>query len=160
MDSEVHEQAAEVAEMLPKLVRRFFAIDTEGPTVDLPVAQLRVCGILRGGPRTMSSLGSELGISLSAVTQTADRLERSGLVERVVEAGDHRLRHLQLTQRGMEAVEARISKRVEKVLDALSKLPPEERGIAVHGLQVLLGAAADAGQTESEHAADMQAAVR
>ena len=157
MDSELHEQAAEVAEMLPKLVRRFFALDTEGPTVDLPVAQLRVFGILRGGPRAMSALRAELGISMSAVSQIADRLERSGLVERVVEASDHRMRRLQLTKHGREVVDARIGRRVEKVLDALGKLSAEERGIAVRGLQVLLDAATDAGRGKPGAAPDIAA---
>ena len=140
MDSDLREQAVEVATALRALTRRFSVIDTEDPMSDLPVAQLRVCGILQNGPRTMSALSKELGISLSAVTQIADRLEKSQLMERVVEPADHRMKHLQLTLRGREVVEARISKRVERVLDALKRLPPEERGIVVRGLQVLLDA--------------------
>ena len=137
MDNNLHEQALEVAEALPRLVRRFFAIETEGPAADLPVAQLRVCGILQSGQRTMSALSREMGISLSAVTQVADRLERSGLVERVVEAGDHRVKCLQLTGRGREVVDARNTKRVQRILDALNEMNPEDRDLAIAGLRLL-----------------------
>jgi DNA-binding MarR family transcriptional regulator len=141
MDSILHEQAIEVSEALSMLLRRFSAIDTEGPTADLPVAQLRVCGILRSGQRTMSALSKELGISLSAVTQLADRLEKAQLVERVVEADDHRVKCLQLTQHGRQVVEARKSKRVERVLDALGRLSPRELDLAIRGMRVLVNAA-------------------
>ena len=46
----------------------------------------------------MSSLGRELGVSLSAITQIADRLERAGLVTRVAKGGDRRVRRLELTR--------------------------------------------------------------
>ena len=45
---------------------------------ELPLAQLRVCGVLCDGPRPMSAVSRELGVSLSAMTQIADRLERAG----------------------------------------------------------------------------------
>ena len=48
----------------------------------------------------MSALSRELGVLLSAVTQIADRLERSRLVQRVGDETDRRLRCLRLTRRG------------------------------------------------------------
>ena len=48
----------------------------------------------------MSALSREFGVSLSAMTRIADRLERARLVKRVAEGGDRRIRHLQLTPRG------------------------------------------------------------
>jgi DNA-binding MarR family transcriptional regulator len=91
----------------------------------------------------MSALSRELGISLSAVTQVADRLERSGLVERITEAGDHRVKSLQLTERGRQVVEARNKNRAERILDALSQMQPEERARAVVGLRTLANVLAD-----------------
>jgi len=52
------------------------------PAVELPLAQLKVCSLLYGGPLSMSAW-AELGVSLSAMTQIADRLERARLVKRV-----------------------------------------------------------------------------
>lgn len=143
MDSNTQEQANEIAEALPRLVRRFFALETEGPAAELPVAQLRVCGILHSGQRTMSALSRELGISLSAVTQVADRLERSGLVERVVEEGDHRVRCLQLTDHGRQVVEQRKKKRTQRILEVLRDMSPEDRDLAVAGVRALAEHAAD-----------------
>ena len=50
---------------------------------ELTLAQLRVCGTLFHGPRPMSALSRELGVSQSAMTQIADRLERARLVQRI-----------------------------------------------------------------------------
>jgi DNA-binding MarR family transcriptional regulator len=86
-DDEIELQAAEIEQLLPGLARRLFAVDPDHPLADLPVAQLRVCGLLfQRGARTMSQVGEELSISLSAVTQLADRLERAGLVARTAES--------------------------------------------------------------------------
>ena len=52
-----------------------FTLDDRDPTMELPVAQLRVCTLLDPGPRTISDLAKELGITVSAVTQLADRLD-------------------------------------------------------------------------------------
>jgi DNA-binding MarR family transcriptional regulator len=150
MDSNLREQALEVAETLPKLVRRFFVIDTEGPTAELPVAQLRVCGILASGQRTMSALSKELGISLSAVTQVADRLERAGLVERVVEGGDHRVKCLQLTECGRQVVERRNAARAQRIADVLTRMDSAERELAVAGLKALARQTTDGNEAGSD----------
>ena len=83
------EQAKTIASLLFALVRRLAVADHD-PVGDLPLAQLRVCGILHGGPRPMSALSRDLSVSLSALTQIADRLERADLVQRVAEGSDRR----------------------------------------------------------------------
>ena len=67
------EQAADLTDLLPRLMRAMFTLDDSDPTMELPVAQLRVCTLLDPGPRTISDLAKELGITVSAVTQLADR---------------------------------------------------------------------------------------
>ncbi len=150
MDNSLYEQALGIAEAVPRLIRRFFAIETEGPAADLPVAQLRIVSILYSGRQTMSALSSQLGISLSAVTQVADRLERSGLVERVVEEGDHRVKCLQLTPHGREAVAARNERRVQRILEVLREMSAEDRNLAVAGMRLLSERAAGNPVTEPE----------
>lgn len=136
----LHEQAIMVASVLPKVMRRLFVLDVNDPGMDLPVAQLRVCSILREGPRTISALSRELGISVSATTQIADRLERADMVERVVGAGDRRVKSLQLTAHGAEVMRRRNERREHHVLEALERLSPEELQSVMKGLQVLLEA--------------------
>ncbi len=93
------EEANQIASLLPALMRQLFMLDDD-LAADLPLAQLRVCAILRDGPHPMSVLSRELGVSLSAMTQIADRLERAKMVSRVAEDSDRRVRCLQLTQKG------------------------------------------------------------
>jgi DNA-binding MarR family transcriptional regulator len=133
------EQARTIARLLPSLMRQLLAGDDD-LAAELPLAQLRVCGVLSGGPRPMSALGRELGVSLSAMTQIADRLERAQLVNRVTKGSDRRIRCLELTDRGEKLMRLRESARVERVLAALEHLAPKARGEVLESLQVLIRA--------------------
>src|SRR5438552_15134127 len=100
-------------------MRRLFTLDPSHPANDLPLAQLRVCTILQSGPRTVSAIVEELRISVSAATQIADRLERSGLVERVAEPDVRRMHQVQLTVHGTEGMRSRRETRVHGAATAL-----------------------------------------
>jgi DNA-binding MarR family transcriptional regulator len=138
-DRLMQEQAKTIAALLPMIMRQLFTGEDD-PTADLPLAQLRVCGILQNGSRSMSSLSRELGVSLSALTQIADRLERADLVHRVPEANDRRIRCLQLTQAGEETMQRHKKHRAEHVLNAIEQIPPEERAEVQSALEKLLEA--------------------
>jgi len=103
----------------------------------MPVAQLRVCTILQAGARSISAMAEELGTSLSAVTQLADRLERSGMVERIPESDDRRSRKLQLTPHGTEVMKARRRIRVRRLAAALARLPESTRMDVLESLEAL-----------------------
>jgi Transcriptional regulators len=124
-------QAAHLERMLPEIALRLFTLDPEHPLADLPQAQMKVCVLLfQNGPRTLSQISDTLGISASAVTQIADRLEKAGMVERAaVEPGegDRRARYLELTEQGRTLMEQRRQARVAKVAAALEHLSPHER---------------------------------
>ena len=85
--TELVQIAESLTGLIPRLAR---GLSTQGNLTprekdladELPLAQLRVCAVLSEGPRAMSVLGRELGVSLSALTQIADRLERARLVKR------------------------------------------------------------------------------
>ena len=87
---------------------------------------------------TMSALSGELGISHSATTQIADRLERAGMVERVLGADDRRCKSLRLTARGVEVMQARLERRIAKTVRLLESLSPQDREAAISALGVLL----------------------
>src|SRR5438132_7253453 len=133
-------QAAQLECLLPKLMRRLFTLDANHPAMELPLAQLRVCTLLQAGPRTISALSEELGISVSAVTQIADRLERVGFVERLVEPDDRRIKQLQLTPSGAGVMRSRRELRVRRAADALHHLSPEMREAVLHALRALVEA--------------------
>ena len=133
-------EAQAIAAMIPRLAREMAPHESD-PAAELPLAQLRVCGILLSdGPRPMSSLSRELGVSLSAMTQIADRLERVRLVTRVATGGDRRVRCLQLTARGQKMMHQRQSARVRRVMTVLEHLSTESRGQVRAALETLLGA--------------------
>ena len=135
------EQAADLTDLLPRLMRAIFTLDDSDPTMELPVAQLRVCTLLDPGPRTISDLAKELSITVSAVTQLADRLEAAGLVERLAGLDDRRTKRLRLTDRGAETLRARRQRRLTRAAEVLRGLPPADRAKVLKALTTLLAAA-------------------
>jgi DNA-binding MarR family transcriptional regulator len=133
----IAEDAAQLECLLPAVARRLFTLDE---AAEMPVAQLRVCSILQSGARSMSSLSEELNISVSAVTQIADRLEKTGLVERVAESGDRRMRNLTLTEFGRQLMSKRRAARVARISRILRDMPREEREGILRSLRALLEA--------------------
>lgn len=140
-DDVLQEQSKIITRLMSKLIRQLFTIDVDDPAMDLPIAQMRVCAYLRCKPRTMSVLSKELGISLSAMTQIADRLERAKLVERVAETEDRRVKMLQLTPYGAEIMQRRRERHRNRVREALEQMPPESRKNVADALHSLLNAA-------------------
>ena len=118
----IREQSEAVVTLLGRCMRRLFTLEADDPAVDLPVAQLRVCAVLIDGPHTMGSIARELGISHSATTQIADRLERAGMVERVAGSGDRRCKSLRMTPHGIEWMRSRRESRIMGVMRASSAL--------------------------------------
>jgi DNA-binding MarR family transcriptional regulator len=152
-DDTIRAPAAAIASLLPSLMRHLFAA-TDGLAAELPLAQLRVCGILYVGPQSMSAISRELGVSLSAMTQIADRLERAGLVERLAEGTDRRVRLLQLTDHGQQVMRHREAERIRRVSAVLEHLPPQVRKEGHAVLETLLEAAkATKNQETLPHAA-------
>ena len=142
-DPLLRRQAAELETLLPALMRKLFTLDPENPVSDLPIAQLRVCTLLQSGPRTLSNLSQDLSISVSAMTQIADRLERAGMVERVSGAEDRRVRLLQLSPPGVERMQYRRAFRTHRAQEALQQLSEEERRTVLEAVTILLNAAAE-----------------
>jgi DNA-binding MarR family transcriptional regulator len=142
-DDEVAAQASRLEITLPAILRQLFWVSPSHPLAELPLGQLRLCILLyREGRRTMSQVGDSLSISVSAVTQMADRLERAGLVERVAEpGGDRRTRYLQLTKHGQTTLDERNAMRVSRAAAALNRLTPEQRQSILDALDTLQSAA-------------------
>jgi DNA-binding MarR family transcriptional regulator len=135
------EAASHLECMMPKLMRRLFTLVPGNPVSEMPVAQLRICTMLQGGPRAISSISEEIGISASAITQIADRLEKSGLVERITEPDDRRMKNLELTTYGAHLMSTRREYRIRRVAEALESLNPDEREAVLTSFRTLLEAA-------------------
>lgn len=113
---------------------------------ELPLGQLRACAILCAGPRPVSELSHELGVSTSAATQIADRLQRAGLVRRVTGPPDRRVRRLQLTERGAQIMRRREEARIDRLTAAWGFLSDRQRRAVLSALGALLRASAAAQQ--------------
>jgi len=133
------ETAEVVAGLIPRLARGLSSSEKD-PADNLPLAQLRLCGILSEGPRPMSAVSRALGVSLSALTQIADRLERARLVKRVAEGNDRRVRCLQLTARGEKMMCKRREARVRRILTVLEPLAVQQRDAVRASLEILVDA--------------------
>ena len=133
------EAAQAMLSILPAVMRNLFRLDNDLAT-ELPLAQLRVCSILQEGPRPMSMLSREMGVSLSAMTQIADRLERSRLVKRVSEDADRRVRCLQLTPHGEHLMHRRDEEHLQSAQAVLRHLSPSARSEMLNSLEKLLQA--------------------
>ncbi len=124
---------------MPRLARGLTSSEKD-PADNLPLAQLRLCGILSEGPLPMSALSRALGVSHSALTQIADRLERARLVKRVAEENDRRVRCLQLTARGEKMTRNRRDARVRRTLAVLERLSAPQREAVRTSLEILVDA--------------------
>jgi DNA-binding MarR family transcriptional regulator len=133
------EEANQIASLLPALMRQLFTLDDD-LAVDLPLAQLRVCASLQAGALPMSALSRELGVTLSAMTQIADRLERANMVSRVAEQSDRRVRCLQLTARGEKMMQHRDNIRIQSVLAVLNYMSPSARNDILTALEMMMKA--------------------
>ncbi len=148
--TDLQTQAEQLEMLLPRLMRRLFSLQPDHLTTELPVAQLRVCTILQAGPRTLSAISDELGISVSATTQIADRLEKVALVERISGQDDRRTKKLQLSAHGREMMQSRRQWRTLRAATVLEQLSAVERDNVIQAVRALL-AAADAATPTVRH---------
>lgn len=137
-DDTLLEQAAQLENLLPRIMRKLFTLEQDHPATELPLSQLRVCMILQHGPRCLSALGDELGISVSAVTQLTDRLERAGFVERTAGEEDRRMKRVAMTAQGNALMTARRETRVQRAQNALAGMTSGERAVVLNALELLL----------------------
>lgn len=140
--SALPQAVVEADALLMSVVRDLLYV--EDRTSDLPLRQLHVCATLYGGPLSMSQLSRQLGVSMSSMTQIADRLERAGMVARQASEPDRRVRCLILTPRGRRALQAREKVRQQRLAEAFSALDAGAREKLLAGLEVLQGACAAA----------------
>ena len=129
---------AEADALLMSVVRNLLYV--EDRTSDLPLRQLHVCATLYAGPLSMSQLSRKLGVSMSAMTQIADRLERAGLVARQANDPDRRVRCLTLTLRGRRALQAHEQVRQERLAAAFATLDATSRRQLLAGLKLFQAA--------------------
>lgn len=108
--------------------------------LDLPLRQLKVCLTLYAQSGPMSEISREIGVSLSAMTQIADRLERTGLIERVSAGADRRMRILKLTAKGERLMRSHETAQLKRMADCLERLTPAQTNDVLKALALLVQA--------------------
>jgi DNA-binding MarR family transcriptional regulator len=138
--TDIEAQARLLESLLPAIMRAIFTLPSNHAVNELPIAQLRLCSLLRVGPSSMSALSREMHTSVSAVTQMADRLASAGLVERCADPEDRRARCLRLTPYGQGIMASRHNVRVQGAVRALAGLQPNDRQALLGLLETFLQA--------------------
>ncbi len=132
------ERAIKLEALVPRLIRDLFHYTNDDQWIELPVGQIRVMRMLYGGPSTPSDLGSQLSLSVSAITQVCNRLETMGLLERSEDTDDRRVRHLRLSHSGYMLMHRRHASRVRSARMALAALDDEKQQAIIDSLEALL----------------------
>ncbi len=83
-------------------------------------------GLARTGPLSAADLGREIGLDRTTVTRRADRLERTGLLERRPDPADGRATLLALTDDGHATVAVTRRRLAADIETALAGWPPED----------------------------------
>ena len=81
----------------------------------------------RSGPRRLTNLAADEGVTQPAMTQLVGRLEVSGLVERCADPDDGRVVHVQITDAGRDLVARRRAARAERLSGLLATLGPADQ---------------------------------
>lgn len=76
-----------------------------------PAAAAALATIVTDGPITLGELAVAEQVSPSTITRVVSGLERSGLVERVIDPADRRVHRVHITRRARRAIEVYRSKR-------------------------------------------------
>ncbi len=124
--------------LMPKVMRVLHRHDPDDALAEFSVPQLRMLRILTGAPHTASVVGELLGLSVSAITQMANRLEASGLIARTDDESDRRIKNLSLTLKGRGIMTRRRELRVTQAEIALAKLPEAARKQLIQSLEQLV----------------------
>ena len=109
-------------------------------TMDLTIQQLKVLMILvtsdEGG--TGQGLARALGISLATVSGLIDRLEGHGMVERVEDERDHRVRRVLVTPLGRQTVHRLVSAQSQMSREPLEQLDLDDLRALEQGMRAVL----------------------
>jgi len=137
------ELAREIEASLPRLMRLWHKGTDDALLVQLPIAQIRIVRLLYMGSRTVTSLGEELNLTASAVTQMVNRLQDADLVQRVEDPVDRRIKHIALTEKAYGLMRARQERRITRLQQILERIPAERQRELANVLQELLSVAGD-----------------
>src|SRR5712692_4067100 len=102
----------------------------------------------RSGPRRLTALAVQEGVTQPAMTQLIARLQDSGLVSREADQQDGRVVQVRLTGQGREMLARRRAVRAERLAAILARISPEDQAAlaaALPAIDALASAQRDGG---------------
>jgi len=100
----------------------------------------------RSGPRRLTALAVQGGVTQPAMTQLIARLEDTGLVRREADPADGRVVQVRLTDQGRDTLARRRAVRAERLAVILDRISPQDRaalGAALPAIDALASAQRD-----------------
>ncbi|GLZ03072.1 hypothetical protein Acsp03_05390 [Actinomadura sp. NBRC 104412] len=91
----------------------------------------------RSGPRRITVLAAEEGVTQPAMTQLVSRLERDGLAERIAEPGDRRVVAVRITETGRAELTRLRRIQATRLAALLAELPAADRAAIAAALPAL-----------------------
>jgi len=76
---------------------------------------------------TIGNLAEKFGVRPSTISQMVDRLEKSGLIRRMSDSNDARIRLVELTEKGQELILSMKSKWSKRLTEGLSRFTNDEQ---------------------------------
>lgn len=92
---------------------------------------------------TIGDLAEKFGVRPSTVSQMVDRLEKSGLIRRVSNTHDARIKFVSLTTKGQTLIQNVESLWAKRLTDGLSQFSIEEQGNLLKLLELLASSLTD-----------------
>jgi DNA-binding MarR family transcriptional regulator len=114
------------------------AIDESGLSFVQMKALVTVAGDDDGEPSAINFVAERLGISLPSASRAVDGLVKKGLVTRIEDISDRRVRRVSLTPDGREVSDRLIAARLEGLESFVADLNPAERRKLDAALELLL----------------------
>ena len=102
--------------------------------------------LARSGPRRLTALAVQEGVTQPAMTQLVARLQDSGLVRREADPADGRVVQVRLTDQGREMLARRRAVRAERLAGILAWISPADQtalGAALPAIDALASARRD-----------------
>ena len=91
----------------------------------------------RSGPRRLTALAVQEGVTQPAMTQLIARLQDSGLVRREADPADGRVVQVRLTDQGREMLARRRAVRAERLAGILARISPEDQAALAAALPAI-----------------------
>jgi DNA-binding MarR family transcriptional regulator len=104
----------------------------------LSMSQMGALFRIRHGTSGVSDIGDDLGVTSAAASQMLDRLVQQGLIVRSEDPNDRRVKHLVLTDKGLEILHEGIQARQKWIEELADLLTFEEKELALGVLNILV----------------------